>query len=150
MSKEKQVAFEKRIRQAVKEKGGRCLPGFGGVPRFIILLPGARVMFAETRHQEDGTYNAGMRTLWRSWITRMGFSVTTVWTEEGFKLLEQKMSKETKDTDEPDLWLDEGPDIACPACGFRCDDTYYLGEANYCPECGKRLVKPEYDWEVTT
>lgn len=100
MSKEKQIALEQRIKQAVKEKGGRWLSGFGGVPRFIILLPGARVMFAETRHQEEGTYNSVVRALWRARLTRMGFSVTTVWTEDGFKLWEQKINNEAKDTNE--------------------------------------------------
>lgn len=100
MSKEKQIALEQRIKQAVKERGGRWLSGFGGVPRFIILLPGARVMFAETRHQEEGTYNAVVRALWRARLTRMGFSVTTVWTEDGFKLWEQKLNNYIKDTNE--------------------------------------------------
>jgi hypothetical protein len=33
-------------------------------------------------------------------------------------------------------WVDVGPDMTCSACGFSCDDPWYLAEANYCPNCG--------------
>lgn len=33
-------------------------------------------------------------------------------------------------------WIDNGPDGVCSKCGFTCDDFYYLGEANFCPNCG--------------
>ena len=36
-------------------------------------------------------------------------------------------------------WLDDCGDMACSCCGFSCDDPYYLGEANYCPNCGARM-----------
>ena len=29
--------------------------------------------------------------------------------------------------------------VKCDQCGFECDDTYYLGEANFCPNCGARM-----------
>lgn len=35
--------------------------------------------------------------------------------------------------------LDDCGGMACSCCGFSCDDPYYLGEANYCPNCGARM-----------
>lgn len=31
-------------------------------------------------------------------------------------------------------WLDACGGMKCSCCGFECDDPYYLGEANYCPD----------------
>ena len=36
-------------------------------------------------------------------------------------------------------WIDYCGGVKCDQCGFECDDTYYLGEANYCPNCGARM-----------
>ena len=45
--------IEAYLRQQVKESGGLALklvcPGWSGVPDRLILLPGARVFFAETK-----------------------------------------------------------------------------------------------------
>lgn len=38
-------------------------------------------------------------------------------------------------------WLDGCGGMACSCCGFSCDDPYYLGEANYCPNCGARMTE---------
>lgn len=49
----KESAIETRLRKAVERAGGRCLkwvsPGHTGVPDRIILMPGGRVYFAETK-----------------------------------------------------------------------------------------------------
>ncbi len=49
--KEKQI--EEKLKKAVKAKGGLCLkfvsPGYDGVPDRIILLPGGKMAFAETK-----------------------------------------------------------------------------------------------------
>lgn len=49
--KEKQI--EEKLRKAVKAKGGLCLkfvsPSYDGVPDRIILLPGGKMAFAETK-----------------------------------------------------------------------------------------------------
>lgn len=37
-------------------------------------------------------------------------------------------------------WIDEH-DMTCSVCGFECDDPYYLGDANYCPNCGARMER---------
>ena len=49
----KESTIETRLRKAVERAGGRCLkwvsPGHTGVPDRIILMPGGRVYFAETK-----------------------------------------------------------------------------------------------------
>lgn len=49
----KESTIEARLRKAVERAGGRCLkwvsPGHTGVPDRIILMPGGRVYFAETK-----------------------------------------------------------------------------------------------------
>ncbi len=35
-------------------------------------------------------------------------------------------------------WIHE-KEMQCSCCGFTCDDPYYLGAANYCPECGVKM-----------
>lgn len=37
-------------------------------------------------------------------------------------------------------WKYRGPYIECPVCGYNCNDEHYLGEGNYCPDCGTRLL----------
>lgn len=41
-------------------------------------------------------------------------------------------------------WIDNGPDIQCSACGFTCDDEYYLGKKVACPNCGAKMDKEKY------
>ena len=36
-------------------------------------------------------------------------------------------------------WIDHGYEIECSACGFTCNDEYYLGEAVACPNCGVQM-----------
>lgn len=49
----KESIIETRLRKAVERAGGRCLkwvcPGHTGVPDRILLMPGGRVYFAETK-----------------------------------------------------------------------------------------------------
>ena len=49
----KESKIEDRLRKGVERAGGRCLkfvsPGHTGVPDRIILMPGGRVYFAETK-----------------------------------------------------------------------------------------------------
>ena len=40
-------------------------------------------------------------------------------------------------------WIDYCGGVKCDQCGFECDDTYYLGEANFCPNCGARMEESE-------
>lgn len=37
-------------------------------------------------------------------------------------------------------WIDKSGYTTCPVCGYSCNDEYYLGKGNYCPDCGTRLL----------
>ena len=49
----KESIIEARLRKAVERAGGKCMkwvcPGHTGVPDRIIIMPGGRVYFAETK-----------------------------------------------------------------------------------------------------
>ncbi len=49
---------EQKLRKMIEKHGGHCLkwvcPGWSGVPDRIILLPGARVLFVETKRPKGG------------------------------------------------------------------------------------------------
>ena len=51
--------IEGKLRKAVKVRGGACLkwvcPGWSGVPDRIVLLPGGRVLFVETKRPQGAT-----------------------------------------------------------------------------------------------
>lgn len=76
--------IEKKLRQAVENRGGRCLkwvcPGWSGVPDRIILMPYGRIFFVETKRPKGGTLSALQRK-WREWLTDLGFSCWVVWNE---------------------------------------------------------------------
>ncbi len=77
--------IEKKLRTKVEDLGGWCLkwvcPGWSGVPDRIILLPGARIYFVETKRPKGGTLSA-LQKKWRKWLTELGFSYSVVWTYE--------------------------------------------------------------------
>ncbi len=74
--------IEQKLRKTVEKHGGMCLkwvcPGWSGVPDRIVLLPGARIYFVETKRPKGGTLSA-MQKKWRAWLTRLGFSCWVVW-----------------------------------------------------------------------
>ena len=76
--------LEKKLRTKVEALGGRCLkwvcPGWVGVPDRIILLPGARIYFVETKKPRGGELSA-MQKKWREWLKGLGFSYWVVWDE---------------------------------------------------------------------
>lgn len=77
--------IEKKLRQKVEALGGRCLkwvcPGWSGVPDRIVLLPGGRIYFVETKRPKDGALSA-LQIKWREWLIRLGFSHWVIWTME--------------------------------------------------------------------
>jgi hypothetical protein len=86
---EKEV--EKKLREMIERHGGRCLkwvcPGNAGVPDRLILLPGGRVIFAETKRPKGGVLSARQKW-WRKELQRLGFWYTVVWTLEDVKQLD--------------------------------------------------------------
>ena len=69
--------FENKLRLGVKRIGGYCLkfvsPGFMGVPDRIILLPGARVLFAEMK--APGKSERKRQSYVHKILRRLGFIV---------------------------------------------------------------------------
>lgn len=74
--------IEKKLRQKVRKAGGWCLkwvsPGNAGVPDRIVLLPGARIIFVETKCPEGGVLSARQKW-WRKTLQDLGFTYRTVW-----------------------------------------------------------------------
>ena len=89
--------IEKKLRTKVEDLGGWCLkwvcPGWSGVPDRIILLPGARIYFVETKRPKGGTLSA-LQKKWRKWLTELGFSYSVVWTYEELEQFLQYITNE--------------------------------------------------------
>ena len=68
---------EKRLIKPVRQLGGLCLkfetPGFTGVPDRIILLPGGRVLFVETK--APGKVERPRQEYVQGLLRRLGFTV---------------------------------------------------------------------------
>ena len=68
---------EKRLIRPIKALGGRCLkfetPGFTGVPDRIILLPGGRVVFVETK--QPGKKERARQVYVHGLLRALGFTV---------------------------------------------------------------------------
>lgn len=77
--------IERKLRREVLRRGGWCLkwvcPGWSGVPDRIVLLPGARVYFVETKRPKGGKLSA-LQIKWQGWLTQLGFYCFVVWDEE--------------------------------------------------------------------
>lgn len=76
--------IEKKLRQKIEALGGRCVkwvcPGWSGVPDRIVLLPGGRIYFVETKRPKGGEL-AKLQTKWQEWLNRLGFPCWVIWTE---------------------------------------------------------------------
>lgn len=83
--------IEKKLRAMVERHGGLCLkwvcPGWSGVPDRIILLPGGRVIFAETKRPKGGKVER-LQKWWRERLQKLGFWAVVVWDDENIKTLE--------------------------------------------------------------
>lgn len=83
--------IERKLRKMVESHGGRCLkwvcPGWSGVPDRLILLPGGRIIFAETKRPKGGKLSA-LQTIWLKQLRNLGFWAVVVWTTEDVKTLE--------------------------------------------------------------
>lgn len=84
--------IERALVGMVKRHDGLCLkwvcPGWAGVPDRIILLPGGRVLFAETKRPKGGKV-APVQSWWHRTLRRLGFTVWVVWNRKDIDALEQ-------------------------------------------------------------
>ena len=71
----KEKDIEKKLVEAIKEKGGLCLkwvcPGWSGVPDRICLLPGGRIVFVELK--AVGGVISKRQEWWQQKLTELGF-----------------------------------------------------------------------------
>ena len=69
--------IESKLKKPIEHLGGLCLkfvtPGFTGVPDRIILLPGGRVVFVETK--APGKVERPRQKLVQGILRRLGFTV---------------------------------------------------------------------------
>ena len=69
--------IEKKLIRPIRELGGLCLkfevPGFTGLPDRLILLPGAHVVFVETK--QPGKKERPRQTLVQGILRKLGFTV---------------------------------------------------------------------------
>lgn len=83
--------IEQKLRKMVESHGGLCLkwvcPGWSGVPDRIILLPGGRVMFVETKRPKGGKVSK-LQDWWYKRLRSRDFWVVFVQDEVGLKTLE--------------------------------------------------------------
>ena len=93
--------LEKEIEEALKDTvtrhGGKCLkwvcPGWSGVPDRIILLPGGRVLFAETKRPKGGKISK-MQQWWAEQLRHLGFQSVIVKDLEDVKWVELMIQSE--------------------------------------------------------
>ena len=89
--------IERKLRQVVEKNGGRCLkwvcPGWSGVPDRIILLPGGRVLFAETKRPKGGKVSK-MQEWWREHLRLLGFCSVVIKDMEDVKWVELMIQSE--------------------------------------------------------
>lgn len=89
--------IEKALRLMIERHGGLCLkwlcPGWAGVPDRIILLPGARVIFAEVKRPKGGKPSL-LQEWWAQRLTRLGFLHLWVYTRLDIDYLERLIEEE--------------------------------------------------------
>lgn len=83
--------IEQKLIKIVKRHGGRCpkwvSPGWSGVPDRLVLLPGGRIIFVETKRPK-GSRVAALQKKWKAWLEELGFMVWHVYTEADLKALD--------------------------------------------------------------
>ncbi len=88
--------IEEKLRTRVKAYGGRCLkwvsPGKSGVPDRIVLLPGGRIIFVETKRPKGGKLSP-LQLYWGRTLTSMGFEVWVIWNRQDIADFEKTVLK---------------------------------------------------------
>ena len=83
--------IERALVGMVKRHNGLCLkwvcPGWSGVPDRIVLLPGGRVLFAETKRPKGGEVRK-LQEWWHKTLRRLGFRVWVIYSKSDIEQLE--------------------------------------------------------------
>ena len=86
--------IEKKLRDMVKQCGGLCLkwvcPGWAGVPDRLILMPGGRAVFIETKRPKGGVLSKRQEK-WGEKLVGLGFEYGVVWDEADVECLRVKL-----------------------------------------------------------
>lgn len=89
--------IEHKLTATVKKHGGQCLkwvcPGWSGVPDRIILLPGGRIMFAETKRPKGGKVSE-LQKWWAKTLRDLGFDCWFVFNLDDIATLELVITDE--------------------------------------------------------
>ena len=87
----KEADIELKLRTMVESYGGRCLkwvcPGWAGVPDRIVLLPGGKIFFVETKRPRGGVI-APLQSWWQERLTQLGFLSVFVSSQADIKALD--------------------------------------------------------------
>ncbi len=88
--------IERKLKDMVKEKlKGKCLkwvcPGWRGVPDRILLLPGGRVYFVETKRPKGSKVDP-LQTWWKRQLEGLGFTVWHAFTLEDIKRIGEELN----------------------------------------------------------
>lgn len=83
--------IENKLIKMVESHDGLCLkwvcPGWSGVPDRIIILPGAHVIFVETKRPRGGKLSK-LQKWWINKLQSFGFYATPAWTIADIKIIE--------------------------------------------------------------
>lgn len=87
---------EQGLRRMVEQQGGLCLkwicPGWSGVPDRIILLPGARILFVETKRPNGGRASK-LQRWWADRLHALGFEHYWVHTKDDIHALRKRIEE---------------------------------------------------------
>ena len=92
MSNQLEKEIEQKLKPLVEGKlRGKCLkfvcPGWRGVPDRILLFPGGRVYFVETKRPKGGKVEP-LQTWWKRQLEGLGFTVWHVYNTQQLNELE--------------------------------------------------------------
>lgn len=148
----KESVIEARLRKGVERAGGRCLkfvsPGHTGVPDRIILMPGGRVYFAETK--APGEKERSRQEYVQRKLAELGFK--TYASVDSFERVAEVLNDLIEDQ-KPAKWLSytgthytgKEDDYGDP--GYKEHIFYVCSKCRrktvvrepFCPRCGKRM-----------
>lgn len=100
--------IEKKLKEMVEDHGGMCLkwvcPGWSGVPDRMLLLPGGRIVFVETKRPKGGKVSE-LQKWWNKKLTKLGFYAFFVYTYQDIDTLELVL-------------MDTRPQATCGSCAW--------------------------------